>query len=337
MAGGRFRWFTIERSQSRAAHDGISPTRAAVNFQGFILARGLRQRVEPLNFPARKKTMNGYGSTEEHQPVTWIRGHPIFAAHFVVLVFVASMLATTILAGLRLTAPLQLLSFSSASVLQGQVWRVATYGLVNMPSIWFVIDMFMIVWFGREIEKFLGRSKFLRLYLAVYLLPPIIFTVFGMMIPTAFAGETGGFALFIAFATLYPNVPVMFNVLAKWAAAVLVGIYALIYISEHNIAQLISLLTTSFFAFAYIRYQQDRFNLPQFPVRSSQPKLRVLPDVKPKVSPSPSRAATEPSMVEVDALLEKIAQSGISSLTAKERAKLDAARDDLMRKRASRE
>ena len=34
-------------------------------------------------------------------------------------------------------------------------------------------------------------------------------------------------------------------------------------------------------------------------------------------------------MAEVDALLDKIARSGLSSLTAKERAKLDAAREDL--------
>lgn len=277
--------------------------------------------------------MNGYGSTEEHQPVTWIRGHPIFAAHFVVLVFVVSMLATALLMAMRVFLPLEQMTFSSAAVLQGQVWRIATYGLVNKPSIWFVVDMFMIVWFGREIEKFLGRSKFFRLYAAIYLLPPLIFTVFGMMIPTTLVGETGGFALFIAFATLYPNVPIFLNVLAKWAAAVLVGIYALMYISDQNVTQLISLLATSFFSFAYIRYQQDRFSLPQFPVRSAQPKLRVVPDVKAKSSAGSSRAEMELSMTEVDALLEKIAQSGMSSLTAKERAKLDAARDDLMKRR----
>jgi hypothetical protein len=41
-------------------------------------------------------------------------------------------------------------------------------------------------------------------------------------------------------------------------------------------------------------------------------------------------------MAEVDALLDKIAQSGISSLTAKERAKLDAARADLLKRESGR-
>ncbi len=41
------------------------------------------------------------------------------------------------------------------------------------------------------------------------------------------AGETGAFALFIAFATLYPNVALFFNLLAKWIAWILVGNYTL--------------------------------------------------------------------------------------------------------------
>ena len=37
-------------------------------------------------------------------------------------------------------------------------------------------------------------------------------------------------------------------------------------------------------------------------------------------------------MAEVDALLDKIATSGFSSLTAKERARLDSARDELSKR-----
>jgi len=40
-------------------------------------------------------------------------------------------------------------------------------------------------------------------------------------------------------------------------------------------------------------------------------------------------------MAEVDALLDKIAQSGIGSLTTKERAKLDAARAELLKRESA--
>jgi hypothetical protein len=58
--------------------------------------------------------------------------------------------------------------------------------------------------------------------------------------------------------------------------------------------------------------------------------LRVLPDL-PVKKPVAARTTTA-SMAEVDALLDKIAQHGIGSLTAKERAKLDAARRDLKKR-----
>ena len=38
-------------------------------------------------------------------------------------------------------------------------------------------------------------------------------------------------------------------------------------------------------------------------------------------------------MAEMDALLDKIARSGLASLTAKERARLNAARAELLRKK----
>jgi hypothetical protein len=41
-------------------------------------------------------------------------------------------------------------------------------------------------------------------------------------------------------------------------------------------------------------------------------------------------------MAEVDALLDKIARSGIRSLTAEERARLEAARADLLKRDAGR-
>lgn len=274
--------------------------------------------------------MTYYGS-EEHQPVTWVRGHAVYAAHFVVLVFVVTMLATTLCKLANATAVAEWLAYSSSAVLRGEAWRIVTYGLWNPPSLSFAIDMLMLVWFGREVEKFFGRSKFLVLYTCVYVLGPLLFTALGPWLPTAFAGETGAFAIFIAFATLYPNVPILFTLLAKWIAWVLVGIYSLMALAGRDWQTLVSLWSTSGFAYGFIRYQQGHLSLPTLPIRRRKPKLHVLPDLpskKPAIAATPATA----SMAEVDALLDKIAQSGIGSLTAKERAKLDAARRDLKRR-----
>lgn len=276
-----------------------------------------------------------YFGSEEHEPVTWLRGHPIYAAHLVVLVFVASLLISGVLMLFNAGDVLTWGIFRSDAVLRGEAWRIFTYGLVNPPMrtnvLWFAIDMLMLVWFGREVEKTFGRRKFLSLYACVYLLVPVLFTIFGRWLPTVLSGEVGAFAIFIAFATIYPNVPIFFTLLAKWVAIVLVGIYSVAAMAEHDWVSLVSLWSTSAFAYVYVRYQQGHVTLPSLKLRRRRkPKLRVVPSA-PAKRPIAARPVTA-SMEEVDALLDKIAQSGIGSLTARERAKLDAARRDLKRK-----
>lgn len=282
------------------------------------------------------------GTYEENQPVTWWRGHPIYAAHFLVVVFVASMLVTTVLLFARAGGVLDWFGFISGSVLQGQVWRILSYGFVNAPSLGFALDMVMIVWFGREVERAVGRRVFLQLYAGIYLVKPLLLTALAPFFATRFAGEVGSFALFIAFATLFPNVPLLFNILAKWAALVLVGISVLMALAAHDWIGLIELGATCGFAHAFVRYQQGTFRLPlpRIRIRKREPSLRVLPEQKSRpVSAPASAAVTAPpapakggSMAEVDALLDKIAQQGIRSLTPAERAKLEAARSDLLKR-----
>lgn len=278
--------------------------------------------------------MSGFGNaySQEQQPVTWVRGYPLYTAHVIVAVLVASMLASTILLATNLGGVLAWLSFSSETVLRGQVWRVLTYGLNNPPSLWFVIDMFMIVWFGRELERFFGRRTFLTLYGSLYLLTPVLLTGLGFVRPTQLAGQTGAFALFIAVATLHPDLPMLFNLLAKWVAAVLVAIFALMAVAARDVVGLITLLGTSGFAWAFVRHQQGLLNLPTIRLPRRAPKLTVIPGYKTDAAAPANPAESPTSMAEVDALLDKIATSGINSLTKQERAKLEAAREGLMKR-----
>ena len=293
--------------------------------------------------------MNPYENTDEHQPVTWVKGYPVYAAHLVVLGYVVSLFATTLLLALKLEAWLGWLTFESAAVLGGDVWRILTYGLVNSPSLGFVIDMAMIGWFGREVERVYGRNSFLALYGCLYLISPLIFTVFGAWLPAKLAGESGSLALFVAFAAIYPTVPMFFNVLAAWMAVILVGLYTLMALSSRNWTALITLWSTAGFALAYVRWKQGRLDLTlpriEWLEKTPKTKLRVLPDLEPaakttaKVEPKRAEATTtrvgldKTATSEVDALLDKIAQSGIGSLTAKERARLETARAELLKRR----
>ncbi len=276
--------------------------------------------------------MNEYGQTEEQQPVMWLNGRPIYAAYFVVLVFVLSMLATTFVEFLKLTGALGWLTFESAQVLRGEVWRVVTYGLVNPPTLFpFVVDMLMIAWFGREVERYFGRRKFLGLFCCLYLLPPLLFTLIGVWYPMRLVGEAGTLGLFVAFAAIYPEAVLLFGILAKWYAAVFVGLYTLIALANRDLPSGLSLWATTGFAYLFVRWAQGRLPLPRFQLFRRQPKLRVLPGYLGSESAGPKPAKLQ-AMADVDALLDKIARSGVSSLTAKERAQLDSARNELIKK-----
>jgi len=189
--------------------------------------------------------------------------------------------------------------------------------------------MAIIAMFGREVEKFFGRRKFLLLYGGIYLVTPVLFTALGVWFPTSLAGETGAFALFIAFATLYPDVAVFFGLLAKWIAVILVAVYTLIALAYHNWLEGLSLWATTGLAFAFVRHQQGRLTLPRLRLPRRAPKLRLLQGGDAPVAAKPLGRS---SMAEVDALLDKIARSGVSSLTAKERATLDSARAELLKR-----
>lgn len=287
--------------------------------------------------------MSGYRdwspSSEEHRPLTYWGGHAIYATHMVIIAYCALMLVTVI-GGANIAPLLNWLGFTSVKVLDGQVWRLFTYGLFNYISLGFAIDMLMIFWFGRELERTFGRKIFLQLYAGIYLLPTVVLTLIGLLMPTARAGQPGALALFIAFATYFPSMPIFFVLIAKWAALILVAVFSLIALTARDWVSLTLLWSSCGYAHLFVRYQQGHFTLPSFKLFRRKPKLRVLPDLPQRsggtrpatVSQAAANPAPDATMAEVDALLDKIAKSGINSLTARERAKLEAAREGLLRR-----
>lgn len=276
--------------------------------------------------------MSRYDTSDDHQPLLWVGGHGLYATQVLVIGFVLSCVFTALCSGLGIAGPFNWLPYSSELVLKGHFWRVFTYGLINPPSIWFAIDMVMLFWFGRELEKFFGRRTFLKFYAGIYLLPSLLFTLIGLWRPEVFAGVRSSFPLFIAFATLYPNASLLFNLLAKWVALILVALYTLIAVSNRDLVGFVTLAATTGFAWAFVRHAQGRFDLPSIPLPRRAPASS-------KTAPRAGRTSTpEPEekdfMAVTDALLDKIARDGIHSLTPAERRHLDEAQARLKRRRS---
>ncbi len=231
------------------------------------------------------------------------------------------------------------LGFSSDAVMhRGEVWRLASYVLWNPPSISLALDMLMLWWFGRELEAYFGRGVFLRLCLGIVFAPTLAGLLAGFVAPVQWVGLPGTFALFVAFATMAPNVTLLFGVSAKWTALVFLGLQLLSCVAEHAWGQLIHSLASAGFAFGYIRFQQGLWELPQIRVPSGPKKLKVLEatpvPVASKAVPAQFRVVEEePDALEsIDPVLEKIGRTGLASLTDAERALLQSAREKLLQK-----
>ena len=276
-------------------------------------------------------------SFNEDRPVTYFRGHPIYCATILTISYAIGVLLTFFAkASGALEALVSLLAFdSSHSIVGGQIWQIFTYSFVDFPSFFTIVGLLFLYVSAVEIEKYIGRARFLTLYGVIVLIPVVSLTAVGMFIsyPIVFFGQTQiMIGLFIAFCTLYPGVQWGGFLTAKWVAIASLVLSSAIDLSSSAWVSLGELWLISGFSFGYIRFLQRGGELPSFrlPLRR-RPKLRVVQKTKSRSSPSVS-ASTGNETAEIDHLLDKIAKNGLGSLTSQERAALERARAKLLKK-----
>jgi membrane associated rhomboid family serine protease len=278
--------------------------------------------------------MFGVTTSDDYRPVAWMGRYPVDVTTMLVGLHVALAVIGCIFyaAGASL---LHYLQFDSAGVLsQGQVWRIVTYAFVHPPAglLWFAVEMYMLFVFGREVERFLGQRAYVVLYLILLIAPPLLLTAWGLWQPTALAGSPAlHFGIFVAFATIYPRVELLLRIMAKWFVLILAAIYTLQLLAYHAWSDLVVVWTSIGAAFLFVE------------LCGAGPELAWLDNFKSRLRPKPkfhivqkstSRRVVEPEDVyaSVDPILDKIAKSGIGSLTASERQTLDRARNRLLKK-----
>jgi hypothetical protein len=276
-------------------------------------------------------------SFNEDRPVTYFRGHPIYCATILTVAYAMGVLATFLAKALgSLDALISLLAFDTAhSILGGQIWQIFTYSFVDLPSFFTIVGLLFLYVSAVEIEKYIGKARFLTLYGIIVLIPVVSLSVLAIFVnfPLRFLGQTQiMIGLFIAFCTLYPGVQWGGFLTAKWVAIASLVLSSAIDLSSSDWISLGELWLISGFSFGYIRFLQRGGELPSFRMAlRRRPKLRVVQ--KPKSRSRPSAAeVTGNETSEIDPLLDKIAKHGLSSLSSQERAALERARAKLLEK-----
>ena len=268
---------------------------------------------------------------ENHDPIAWVGRVPVFATTIIVALYVVSMVVVTLLLASDAKEVLAKLTFDSGAVLRDwELWRCLTYAFVNPPDPWFIIALVMLYIFGRDVEQFLGRTGFIRLYVGLLLLGPSLLIAATMATGRDFTLTQGwaNFAVFIAFAALYPGAQLLFQITAKVFAWVFLGINVLQLVAMRQWPEMTVLLATSALAWYAIRHGAALnfdFLTRLRPVshRTGRPRLRVMPP--------PDQPPADPHRI-IDPLLDKISRDGIGSLTRREREQLERARTALLEK-----
>jgi membrane associated rhomboid family serine protease len=239
-------------------------------------------------------------------------------------------------------------------------WGVFTYMFVH-GGFWHVLfNMLVVFFFGPPLERRLGGTEFLKLYLLGGLGGALAGFAFAFSTPVIGA-SAAVYALMLAFAWYWPNAPIyiwgIFPVKAKYLVGALVVFTFLATFSDAqsvtaHFAHLGGLVAGAL----YLRFGSGGGGAPSFLSRSPRiPRVAIVrqkteagPEGRPDGRPdarsdarSGSRASTRDRgastttrsrradraegelLDEVDRILDKISESGMASLSDNERAILD--------------
>lgn len=240
----------------------------------------------------------------------------------------------------------QYLELSAGGLRHGFAWQLVTYMFLH-DGIWHIlINLFLLWFFGREVEYFIGPKSFTRLYFASGIAGAVLWLAFNytpidlggtLIYPTVVGASAAVLGCVIAFATLFPDRDVtllLFFILpvsirAKYLAIIAVAfdVVPLLQGTETHVAHLAHIGGAAF-GYVYIK-QLGYGTTPRWLLWMQNMVARV----KPRPRPTPRSMSSEEFMQEeIDPILDKIAREGMQSLTRRERKILESAKD-LMQKR----
>lgn len=232
-------------------------------------------------------------------------------------------------------------------------WSIFTYMFFHAGLFHLAGNMMLLYYMGRILLDFQSNKKFYTIFFGGGLLGAITYILIYTVLPS-FAGGGGPMpgasgavmSVVVATAVLLPNYELFlfgrFRIQIKWIAIVLVGVDVL-YLTTSNQGGHLAHLGGALFGSLFILHQQGRLNLdilrsiknpfkPRFTVIDERDVLRSKQEkVKTEAASSPrhanSNSAGSPRQEEIDAILDKINQSGYPSLTKEEKDLLFRASD----------
>jgi len=241
-------------------------------------------------------------------------------------------------------------------VFGGQVWRVATWPIFvwpfNDPRGGFstALAIFFFWYFGKELERNLGRVRALVLYAG----STLVLSAVGLALSPFVPGFLAGIGLielvvFLAFVGENPHARFLFNIPAWLVGVVIVGIQVLSYVADRYWFGLLSFVIGLYFCAILAKslgILQDYRQIPAVPNRFN-PGTRRPRRTRPAKGRGRGRShrhSSGPTVVtgpwehvskdqaELDALLDKVSQHGIAALTDADRERMMVLRERIRKR-----
>ncbi len=266
--------------------------------------------------------MSSYFSDRDASRDAWFRlGRiDVTTTVLVVLVGAIALVASAIAPGLP-----QALWLSPDAVASGQVWRILTWPLAEGVSLWSVLNLVVLWYFGSDLERQIGRLGMAKLLTGIW---AILTTVYLLVALAVSGGGLAGlglveFLVLLVWIAEYPRRPFFFGIPAWVIGAIFLGIQLLGFVAGRAWSGMVSLLVSLVLVAVWARRLGLLSDLAWLPGRPGvrRPRARRVPRAEAKVART--RAHDEERL---DALLGKISAQGLHSLTDAERRELDEIR-----------
>lgn len=213
-----------------------------------------------------------------------------------------------------------------------QPWRFITYIFLHGGGFHLLFNMLWLWWMGRSVEETIGPRSFIVLFLGSGIGGAFFHIALSFLYGTSYViGASGAvFGVMVAFAYMFPRVPIMLIFLppieARFVVAGLIALDVLFIGAGDNVARLVHLggagvgylLIKAHYQgkdlSAYIRPIERLWTpAPKKPKRKRNKNMYSVSDVE---------IVDETDQSELDKILEKISKKGYDGLTKEEKKKL---------------
>jgi hypothetical protein len=223
------------------------------------------------------------------------------------------------------------LMYAPALLAGGELWRVITWPIAEGPSLWGVIGVAMLWYFGNMLERMIGRTRMAWLFGGMWLSITLAFTAVAVLLSSSTALAGIGliqFLVLLLWIAEYPDARMFFNIPAWVIGVVIVGIQTLVMLGNRQWDALLALILSM----AFVAVSARRAGLlSAYEWIPGRPRARK--DRRPRVSHTETRAHQRRASdrERLDQLLDQINDQGIGSLTDAQRRELLKLRERLRR------